>query len=343
MHTLAQIKQREPNSSVLIIYFTHSLKQMFIVGMNELKINQRNVHFSTYISYEIKSLSTRHFDYILCDEVQDLTPEVLSLLRENSNKLYVSGDPNQSIYDRDPRTGREVVKIGEIGQETASEEYKLTTIYRLTQSVVELISSLLPSMNIFKAKTSAKKDDVTARVAKFATISDEVNYVCEKARDALSVGESCVVILPTHDDIINFSRLYAELNNQLSWKTSFNDFAKPDFGEYNQFYHKLKLHVIGNSYGDLWRANKEHKIILMTYHSSKGLDFDNVFLPFLNEDAAIHNETLFMVGLSRSKDSLTFSHSENPHAFLNSVYSECHDITSTLTTNQSTDDFDFDF
>ena len=35
----------------------------------------------------------------------------------------------------------------------------------------------------------------------------------------------------------------------------------------------------------------------MTYHSAKGMDFDNVFLPFLSDDISISRrdeETLFM-------------------------------------------------
>jgi superfamily I DNA/RNA helicase len=54
-------------------------------------------------------------------------------------------------------------------------------------------------------------------------------------------------------------------------------------------------------------AESNKDIIVMTYHSSKGLDFDNVFLPFLNNSLFIspyNEETLFMVAITRSKKNL---------------------------------------
>jgi len=44
------------------------------------------------------------------------------------------------------------------------------------------------------------------------------------------------------------------------------------------------------------------KIILSTYHSSKGLDFDKVFMPFCNVGAGNEDDArLFMVAMSRSR------------------------------------------
>lgn len=207
MHVLATITEKEPEASILIIYFTHSLRQMFIVGMNELKINQRKVSLETYIKYQEKP---RKYDYILCDEVQDLTADVLMLMKENCKRLYVSGDPHQSIYQEDPSTGRPVVNVSDIANITNTDEFRLTTIHRLTQSVVKLISSLLPSMGILSAKENSKTNDVTARLAKFSSEEDEVSYVAEQAFNYISTGESSVVILASHNDLLKFAALYNE-------------------------------------------------------------------------------------------------------------------------------------
>jgi superfamily I DNA/RNA helicase len=48
----------------------------------------------------------------------------------------------------------------------------------------------------------------------------------------------------------------------------------------------------------------------MTYHSAKGLDFDYVYLPMVNEDMYIHSNenALLLVALSRSKSGLFISY-----------------------------------
>jgi superfamily I DNA/RNA helicase len=353
MHTLAYIKEKEPSASVHIIYFTRSLEQMYKVGIGELKINAVRVTFETYISYEkrldVAKSKPPYYDYILCDEVQDLTKSVLEKMTKNCGRLYVSGDPNQSIYENDPQTQRPVVNINEIGDAVNANEYKLTTIHRLTQSVIKLISQLIPSMDILKAKKNAKKVDVTARLAKYSDPLNEVEYVMDSAFDTVDVGKSVVVILPTHDSLLSFASRYSELKNNLPWKRSNNQWDKPDYNEFNLFYHKLKIHCIGNGYGDLVQASRQGKVILMTYHSAKGLDFDSVFLPFLNSNADIRGETLFMVGLSRSKETLTLTYSGTMHPYLKSIKDDCNDISEAINTNKDKDkdkdkdDFDFDF
>jgi len=350
MHTLAYIKEKEPSASVHIIYFTRSLEQMYKVGIGELKINAVRVTFETYISYEKRIEKAiqcgdkiPHYDYILCDEVQDLTKSVLEKMTKHCGRLYVSGDPNQSIYENDPQTQRPVVNINEIGEAVNANEYKLTTIHRLTQSVIKLISQLIPSMDILKAKKNAKKIDVTARLAKFSDPLSEVEYVMNSAFDTVDVGKSVVVILPTHDCLLSFASRYSKLKNNLPWKRSNNQWDKPDYNKFNLFYHELKIHCIGNGYGDLVQASRQGKVILMTYHSAKGLDFDSVFLPFLNGNADIRGETLFMVGLSRSKETLTLTYSGTMHPYLKSIKDDCNDISETINTNEDKDDFDFDF
>ncbi len=350
MHTLAYIKEQEPSASVHIIYFTHSLEQMYKVGIGELKINAVRVTFETYISYErrvdkaIKSnQKAPYYDYILCDEVQDLTEYVLKKMTENCGRLYVSGDPNQSIYKNDPQTHKPVVNINEIGTAVNANEYKLTTIHRLTQSVIKLIAQLIPSMEILKAKKNAKKVDVTARLASFPNAISEVEYVMKTAFEAISVGKSVVIILPTHNYLLSFSSKYCELKNGLSWKIINNKWDKPDYSQFNNYYHKLKMHYIGNGYGDLIQASQQGKVVLMTYHSAKGLDFDSVYLPFLTVNADIRGETLFMVGLSRSKETLTLTYSGTMHPYLKSIKSDCNDISEAININKVEEDFDFDF
>ena len=64
------------------------------------------------------------------------------------------------------------------------------------------------------------------------------------------------------------------------------------------------------------RANAENRIVLTTYHSSKGLDFDAVALPSIQTDLgeADNENAIILVALSRAKRDLLIT-------FTGSMYS----------------------
>jgi superfamily I DNA and RNA helicase len=127
VHTITDKISKNPNVSICVVVFTHSLIQMFTAGMQELKIPSKNVYLTTYHQF-IKS--GNKYDYIFCDEVQDLTKSVLENMKLRTNYLIVAGDSNQSIYDCDPATKEPVVIPSEIGLITNANPYELKGIHR---------------------------------------------------------------------------------------------------------------------------------------------------------------------------------------------------------------------
>ena len=70
----------------------------------------------------------------------------------------------------------------------------------------------------------------------------------------------------------------------------------------------------------------------MTYHSAKGLDFDNVFLPFCNAGLYLANnegiaKTLFMVGMTRSRNNLYITYHGYSSDYLNAFRGNCQVIS----------------
>jgi superfamily I DNA/RNA helicase len=63
--------------------------------------------------------------------------------------------------------------------------------------------------------------------------------------------------------------------------------------------------------GDLKADGDPKGVNIKTYHSSKGLDFDSVFMPFCNEPTkpeTFMTKTLFMVAMTRSRQNLYLSY-----------------------------------
>ena len=81
----------------------------------------------------------------------------------------------------------------------------------------------------------------------------------------------------------------------------------------------------------------------MTYHSSKGLDFDNVFLPFMSIHSNIRNEILFMVGMTRSKKNLYLTYSGTMHEYIKKIDKECTKIDINDTLNKKDKEIDIGF
>lgn len=130
VYTLQKIKKENPNSSVMLIVFTKSLVEMFKAAFRELKLKA-----SIGTQYDFKKTG-EFYDYILCDEVQDLSPNYLSLMKNRAKHIVVADDPNQSIFEKDPQTNERTVYPSEITDLISGNSYELNYIHRLSQNII---------------------------------------------------------------------------------------------------------------------------------------------------------------------------------------------------------------
>jgi superfamily I DNA/RNA helicase len=348
IHSLKDIIQKEPKAKVAVIAYTLSLIDMFKTGMKELNLPD-SIPVMTY--YEFVDRNNERFDYIFCDEVQDLPARVLYAMNNRARKVIVAGDSNQSIYDTDPRWQEPVVNPNQVGDIINARAFSLNMIHRLTRSIINAVQKILPSMNIWEAKRDLTKQDVNIRLCEASSEQEEVKYIYQEALKGANVGDTSVVLFPTTNSITKFANLVLSANGKSQWSEKKNNFGKPDYGDLNRHFKSngIKLQFIGSGYGALKNAEQNKEAILMTYHSSKGLDFDNVFLPFLNTHFYLHPsnaETLFMVAMTRSRKNLYLTYFGYTHDLVDKFKSECteisiSDILNQRTTNRSTNNFDF--
>lgn len=360
IHSLMNTLQREPNSKVVVLVFTHALKDMFEIGISELKpyyrIN-RNIPVKTY--YDFVDNENVNYDYIFCDEVQDLPSKVLYAMNNRATKIIVAGDSNQSIYQSDPKWFEKVVEPSQIGEIISARSFPLNYIHRLTRSIISAVQSLLPGMNILSGRQDFTPVNVDIRLCEADDIKDEVKYVYQEAQKGVNVNEKSIILLPTHNSIITFFQTLLEVNGKLQWTFKPIGFdtnkprekQRPDYEDLNRHLksQNLKIQYVGNNQGSFSSAENNKDIIVMTYHSSKGLDFDNVFLPFLNNSLYIspyNADTLFMVAITRSKKNLYLTYNGYTHNLVDRFKSQCteisiSDILNQRTTNRSSKTFDF--
>ncbi|RRD69814.1 3'-5' exonuclease [Tannerella forsythia] len=348
IHSLKNIIQKEPNAKVVVVVYTHSLIDMFKAGMQELNLPS-SIPVMTY--YEFVDKNHQNFDYIFCDEVQDLPAKVLYAMTSRAKKVIVAGDSNQSIYDTDPRWREPVVNPNQVGDIINAKAFTLNMIHRLTRSIINAVQKILPSMNIWGAKRDLTKADVNIRLCEASSEEEEVKYIYQEALKGTNVGDTSVILFPTTNSIAKFANLVLSTNGKPQWDEKKNQWEKPDYGDLNRHFRssRIKLQFVGSGYGALKDAELNKEAILMTYHSSKGLDFDNVFLPFLNTHFYLYPskaETLFMVAMTRSRKNLYLTYFGYTHDLVDKFKSECTEISisDVLTPRiiaHSTNNFDF--
>lgn len=334
IHALRKIMESYPNTTVCVVVYTHSLIDMFETGMAELGMTL--IPVMTYHQFQNGHES---YDYIFCDEVQDLPAEVLSQMKQRSDHVYVAGDSNQSIYEN-------TVSTTDIGNIINARPFVLTRIYRLTRSIMSAVSNLLPNMDIFGSRRDMTKKDVSVRLVKGYDEDEEVKYVWEQSSNATSEGYSAAILLPKHTYIIDFANRLLKQSGKNTWSLQENNYGKPNYKLLNNHFQNegLKIEYIGNGYGSFQNAERVRNTILMTYHSAKGMDFDNVLLPFLSDDTSIsrrNEETLFMVAITRSKMNLFITYSGYLHRLVSKFESTCQLID--LSSSQQSENIDFDF
>ncbi len=315
-HSINRIRQSNPNATIAVVLFTRALIEMFNKAFEELRISGVNC----MTMYEFNKGSNR-YDYVFCDEVQDIPDSFIRSMKNRAGHVIVAGDPNQSIYDSDPQRHEPTVDPDNITSLISGTEYKLSTIHRLTRSIISSIGKLISGIrNLLSAKNDAMKKDVSIRIGKAQSESKEVEWVLNEAMDYVDAGMSVGILLPSQQSALRFCQAVLSQKGISEWKEETNCWGKTDFGILNRYLssNKVKLQYVGNGVGSFCSRGKA---FVMTYHSSKGIDFDSVFLPYLNTGMSASrnpeiDRRVFMVAVTRTRENLFISYTGTPHEYL---------------------------
>lgn len=328
-HAVKTIKADNPNATIALAVYTHSLIAMFRVAFHEIGVSDNEVKVATM--YDLLEKDHNHYDYILCDEVQDMTPSIISGLRAKCNHFIVAGDEHQSIYRKDVRYHETVVTPSQIpALINEGNDIPLTIVHRLSPAIQEAVQRFMPSLDISGLRNPAVK--VTKpRLCRATTYANEIKYIWDEAVKAPNTGGgTAAILLPRHDLIMNFVDEVCELNGRPHWNRAVNIFGKTDYKAMNGFLRNngIRLQYIANGFGSF---QNEDSVYIMTYWSAKGLDFDNVFLPEVSEHLYISPDpeiaqAAFMVAMTRSRNELYICYTGAPNEYLASFAGICSTV-----------------
>ncbi len=316
LHSLADYLVKKPTANVCVVVFTRALVDLLETGLRQIpKLSGKNIPVLTIyqLKYRIEK-GMANYDAIFCDEVQDLPLEFIQSIKSVCKHLIIAGDAEQSIYNSVPIWDQRPATSKEIQDSIVPIEKKLGVIYRLTESVLKVLKNVFPSMlndmpNIARVDTEIKLYQSNSQ-----DNEQEIKYCWDeiKQTNTLRTAEVSAVLISGHDAIMEFVNTVLRIEKIEPWQRVDGKDRKPDYEALNLFLKNngVPIMYVGNNYGSLSDADRENKVVLMTYHSAKGLDFDYVYLPMANDDMYIHSniDSLLLVALSRSKSGLFISY-----------------------------------
>ena len=325
VHAIEKLVDSLPAAKVCFITYTHSLKDLVASGLSPTVSGRVAVMTHTLFISEKK-----RYDYVFLDEVQDIPAADLKKIREMAGTVQVAGDPEQSIH-KDGAIESEIVDL------LTPKKHRLFEIFRLSKLIREVAVAVLPKSRLVEGQPKASDADVSIKLLKFDDEETEAAWVFEEARfDAKGDFKASTIPFSTHDAIMKFSARVAkhlQLPAPPKWETVHqakrrdSKISGKDYTEFNEFWkrHGIPLMYFGNANGSLDDSKFKPMVYLMTYHSSKGLDFKSVYLPAANEDLYLFpkesdpdaERRLLFVAVTRSRRDLYISYtSKSPRDLL---------------------------
>ena len=255
------LKSKNPNHSIQIIILTKSLSSFISKSLNQRGITDVEVnHFASWIN------RPKSFDYLIIDEVQDLNlNQIKELVKYANIGFYLLGDSNQIIYN-DQLKG---ATIEEIADAFKIKIIELKEIVRFNEGIKNFISagcSYLENSNVIN------KEITKPKIIAFNTNDEQFDELGKIISNLPKVGTTGVFVF-LNSDVENLLEELSKRNIKVDgYKINSNENLSFNDGAVN----------------------------ILTYHSAKGLEFDNVILPHFDHGNGFP-DNIYYVGFSRAK------------------------------------------
>lgn len=323
-HAIERLVARTRNASICFLTYTHALKDLVYSGLSEKALSRVTIE-----TIDTFATNGERYDYILVDEIQDVTGSAIQRIFTRTEHVIAAGDPDQSIYlgRVDPSSLRQLLG--------GARKHTLKHIQRLSLKTFQLATAILPEAEIVKG-AEVRGEGNNGKVIKGSSKKDEFLKVYAEAFRVSSLEQPSAVLFPTHGQIHEFASVIADSNGWGMPPEREKRGPITSYEAFNDYFLKRKspLRFLGSNNGSLPESDEVRLVYLMTYHSAKGLDFNNVFLPDLTAEVKLdakwqplskeENERRhFFVAITRSKENVYFSYHGERHPLFDYLPEEC--------------------
>jgi len=283
--------QDEHRGSYMYIVFTKALMQYMADGIKEVGISQRNVD---YHWHWVNRAGCPSADYIIVDEAQDFSKEDIELFKSKARKaLLLYGDSAQQLYTfiQDKKT----VSMEDIQYFTKFPVEQLVFNHRLPKKIAR-VAQYINSENDELEERCTVEGTEKPKILEYPTVEKQYDAIIELIQNKHM--EDVGILFRQNDEV----------------EEAYNYFQE----------HGLNVEAKFGQHMDLDFTSDNPK--LMTYHSSKGLQFENVFLPDCTVEDDDNRNPLY-VAVTRTYQSLYILHSGNLSSLFDDVPRDLYDTS----------------
>lgn len=248
------------SDSYAIIVFTKSLKQFFADELQEIGQSEGHVYYLK----EWENSTKPTVDYMFVDECQDFNSEQIEDFRNHGRYCWFFGDTNQSIMDfMCNSTGLPVQSVEKTAEQLGVHPQSLGINHRLTVENAKVGEYIYPDSRL--ALACYRHGPKPVLVNSDAQLKDLIRL--NQTQDAISVG----ILAFSNSQVESIRNAFNSAGIPVEWKTK--DEMAIDFKSTNPK--------------------------ILTFHCAKGLQFDNVFMPFCESYHTLADKKALYVGCTR--------------------------------------------
>ena len=262
-------------------------------GISQVGIPQRNVDYHWHWQNRAGCPSA---DYIIVDEAQDFSKEDIELFRSKAKKaLLLYGDSAQQLYTfiKDKQT----VSMEDIQYFTKFPVEQLVFNHRLPKKIARLAQYLNSESDELEERCTEEGVE-KPKIIKYNNITEQYDAIISLIQNK---NMEDVGILFRHNDEVERAYEYFK-NHGVNVEAKYGQFMDLDFSSDNPK--------------------------MMTYHSSKGLQFEHVFIPECTVEDDANRNPLY-VAVTRTYRALYIMHSGNLSSLFDDVPTSLYDTSLT--------------
>ena len=282
-------RRLHPETRICALTYTNALVSCLNEGLDG-----RGVDCMTFHKF-MRLPRSQRYDLVFIDEAQDLKPDWVGQILGRGSKFILFGDFAQSIYGFDSKLVEEDELKKMFG---ICETIVLTKDYRLPKNCRSLVQTIFSDRK-FEAVPWRLMANAQIPLFRADDWDEEMRFVVQKAKAHAVSGRPVAILFEQKRAIFHFFHTVLEEYTSEDFKLeNVNDLLER---------HNVPIRFFGGGIGDFKEGDVKPLTYVMTWHSSKGLDFETVILPNLAKSPCRANP--FYVALTRSRRNLVLTYS----------------------------------
>lgn len=295
---------QDKGKSYLIIMYNRALSQYMHDAIKELELKEDKITtygkcFSWRKNDEGKWVSGSwrrgHYDYILVDEAQDFSATALDEIKMHCTKILIFGDSAQSLYSSFSFDNNPTISINGIASRFSLRTEPLIINHRMPKTIARVAQYLNDNDDVLEERCA---NDGIAKpiIMQYANLEAQLDSVARiiKNKNLEDVG----IFAFYKDDVKKIGEYLT--NKGLSPEIYYSD-------------QNMQL--------DFSTSNPK----VMTYQSSKGLQFETVFIIGCDQNIGLNKSKSLYVAITRSYQDLYVFYSGEMTSLFDSVSADVYD------------------